>query len=105
MRACASSRASSSPSSSSRSSRITAGSVSPWITSVPKMTANVRKRIRFRSGNASPASVVSGIASAAASETPPRMPDQEISASQETGGIGSRSRIRRKSRRGSHAEG
>jgi hypothetical protein len=33
------------------------------------------------------------------------MPDHEISTSQERGGIGSRSRIRRTSLRGSHADG
>ena len=69
------------------------------------MTANVRKRIRSRPGNGSPAPVVNGIASAAASETPPRIPDQEISASVLTEGMGSRSRIRRTNRKGSHAAG
>ena len=75
------------------------------MTSVPKMTAKVRKRMRLRPGNGSPASVVSGIASAAASETPPRIPDHVISASADSAGIGSRSRIRRKSSRGSLAAG
>ena len=69
------------------------------------MTAKVRKRIRLLPGKGSPASVVSGIASAAASETPPRIPVHEISASADVGGIGSRSRIRRESRRGSQAAG
>ena len=41
------------------------------------MTANVRKRTRSRPGNGSPESVESGSASAAASETAPRIPAQE----------------------------
>ena len=41
------------------------------------MTANVRKRIRSRPGNGEPSSVSSGSASAAASESAPRMPAQE----------------------------
>ena len=57
------------------------------------MTAKVRNRITSRPGNGSPASVESGIASAAASETAPRIPDHVISASAERGGIGSRARI------------
>ena len=43
------------------------------------ITEKVRKRIRSRSGNGAPASVWSGIASAAASETAPRMLDQATS--------------------------
>ena len=64
------------PSSSRFRTRITAGRLRPWITSVPRMTANVRKMMSSRFGNGSPASVVSGMASAAASETAPRIPDQ-----------------------------
>ena len=41
------------------------------------MTEKVRKRIRSRPGNAAPASVSSGSASAAASDSAPRMPAQE----------------------------
>ena len=48
--------------------RRTSGSVSPWPTSVTRITANVSSRMRFRSGN------VAGSASAAASETAPRRP-------------------------------
>ena len=54
---------------------MTTGSVSPWKTSVPRITQNVRKMIRSRSGNGAPECVVKGIASAAASDTAPRMPD------------------------------
>ena len=42
------------------------------------MTPNVRKMIRSRFGKASPASVVSGRASAAARETAPRIPAQPM---------------------------
>ena len=41
------------------------------------MTANARKMISSRPGNGAPASVDSGIASAAASETAPRRPDHD----------------------------
>ena len=41
------------------------------------ITQNVMKRIRSRAGKGSPASVLIGIASAAASDTAPRMPTQE----------------------------
>ena len=44
------------------------------------MTQNVRNTIRSRCGNGSPASVMNGSARAAASETAPRIPIQEISA-------------------------
>jgi hypothetical protein len=43
---------------------------------VKRITAKVTKRIRSRPGSGSPASVVSGSASAAARETAPRIPDQ-----------------------------
>ena len=56
---------------------MTNGSESPCTTSVTRMTANARKMISSRSGNGAPASVDSGIASAAASETAPRIPDQQ----------------------------
>ena len=41
------------------------------------MTEKVRKRIRSRPGKGAPASVSSGRASAAASDSAPRMPAQE----------------------------
>ena len=56
---------------------MTSGSVRPWPTSVTRITEKVRKRIRSRPGNGVPASVLSGSASAAASETAPRIPAQE----------------------------
>ena len=64
------------------------GSVRPCRTSVARITQNVRNTIRSRSGNAPPASVVSGSASAAASETAPRIPDHPISAVARQAGIG-----------------
>ena len=75
MRAFASSR-SSRPSSSSPSTRMTSGRVRPCPTRVARITEKVRNRIRSRPGNAPSASVWSGSASAAASETIPRSPDQ-----------------------------
>ena len=48
--------------------RSTAGRVSPWPTSVTRITAKVTSRIRFRSGKSA------GSARAAASETAPRRP-------------------------------
>ena len=54
------------------SARISGGSVSPCSTSVAKITANVRKMIRSRCGKSAAS------ASAAASETAPRMPAQPI---------------------------
>ena len=56
---------------------MTKGRVSPCPTSVTRMTEKVRKRIRSRPGNDAPASVSSGSASAAASDSAPRMPAQE----------------------------
>ena len=61
--------------------------------------------MRLRPGKGSPASVASGIARAAASETPPRIPDHVISASADAAGIGSRSRSLLTSSRGSFAAG
>lgn len=46
----------------------------PWTTSVKTITVKVRKMTRSRSGNGDPLSVVKGRASAAASETEPRIP-------------------------------
>ena len=56
---------------------MTKGRVSPCPTSVARITEKVRKRIRSRPGNGAPASVSSGSARAAASETAPRIPAQE----------------------------
>ena len=69
-RALSSSRSSSVPSSCTPSQRISGGSVSPCSTSVTKITANVRKMSRSRCWKSN------GSASAAASETAPRMPAQ-----------------------------
>src|SRR3954452_4043829 len=54
---------------------MSAGNERPWTTRDTRMTAKVRKMTSSRLGDASPASVVSGSASAAASETAPRIPD------------------------------
>ena len=56
--------------------------------------------IRSRCGKAAPASVSSGRASAAASDTAPRIPIQEMITGACHGGYGSRSLIRLKRRRG-----
>ena len=56
---------------------MTSGSVRPCPTRVTRITVNVRNRIRSRPGNVPPASVWSGSASAAASDTAPRIPAQE----------------------------
>src|SRR6267378_6177386 len=53
---------------------MTAGNIRPWPTSVTRITENVRKRIRSRSGNGWPLAVVNGMASAAARDTMPRTP-------------------------------
>ena len=52
------------------------GSVRPWPTTVTRIRAKVMNRIRSRPGSGAPASVVSGSARAAASDTAPRIPDQ-----------------------------
>ena len=70
------------------SRRTSHGSVRPWPTSVARMTQNVRKMIRSRSGKS-----VSGSARAAASETTPRIPAQETTKTARGGGDGSRARI------------
>ena len=62
------------------------------------MTANVRKRIRSRPGTSV------GSASAAASETAPRKPAQEMITGACHGGYGSRSRMLRKSSRGTYVK-
>jgi hypothetical protein len=79
IRAFASSLASTPPSSRS-TARISGVSVRPCRTSVEKITPKVMKMIRFRAGNGPPPSTWSGIASAAASDTAPRIPDQAITA-------------------------
>jgi len=50
-----------------------------------RITQNVRKMMRSRSGNGPPASTARGTARAAASETAPRMPDHEITSACESG--------------------
>ena len=75
-RARISSASSSAPSSCTPRRRIRYGSVSPWPTTVTRISAKVMNRIRSRSGSGAPASVSSGSASAAASETAPRIPAQ-----------------------------
>ncbi len=58
-----------------RSAAITNGSESPPTTSEPRITVKVTNTIRSRSGKPPPARIVSGSASAAASETAPRRPE------------------------------
>ena len=79
---------------------MSSGSVSPWNTSVPRITQNVRNTIRFRCASGCPPCVVNGKASAAASETAPRIPDHDTTSEWESGGVGSRSRMRRDTHRG-----
>ena len=57
-----------------RASGSRVGSIRPWPTSVTMMTPKVANRIRSRCGNGAPLSIVSGMASAAASDTTPRTP-------------------------------
>ena len=86
----ASRRRSSRPWTASPSQRITRGSARPWPIRVTTITAKLRNRIRSRCGNGSPLAVVSGIASAAASDTMPRMPVKPIRNGACQGGDGSR---------------
>ena len=67
------------------------------------MTAKARKTINDRPGNAAPASVRSGSASAAASETAPRIPIQPISAA--SSHRGASPRLRRRSACGPYTNG
>ena len=62
------------------------------------MTANVRKTIRSRPGTSI------GSASAAASETAPRIPAQAMTAGHCHGGYGSRSRTLRNRKRGTYVK-
>ena len=55
---------------------MSSGKVRPPPTSVTRMTLNVRKITRWRCASGMPLATVTGIASAAASETLPRSPDQ-----------------------------
>ena len=73
-------------------------------TSVKRITQNVRKMISSRAGNGAPASVSSGIASAAASETAPRMPGPAEHDGTATAGTG-RARGSAERNRGSSANG
>src|SRR5579875_1364450 len=72
---------------------ISAGIVSPWKTSVTRMTQYVRKMIRLRPGKGCPATL-SGRASAAANETTPRIPVQPKSGGPASGGHPARPTIR-----------
>ncbi len=58
------------------------------------MVQNARKITRSRSGKGSPASVLSGMASAAAMHTAPRMLLQATSTTDPGEGVGSQSRTR-----------
>src|ERR1700683_3259697 len=69
------------------------------------MTANVRKRILSRSGKRPPSAVLSGIASAAASETMPRTPVKANAKGHCQGGAGSFRAIERTSQRGRYVAG
>ena len=97
IRAFASSR-SAETSSGRRSARISSGSVRPCPTSVTRMTTNVRNTIRSRPGTSI------GSASAAASETAPRIPAHEMTTGACHGGYGSRSRTLRKRKRGTYVK-
>ena len=74
---------------------MTNGNVSPWSSSVPTTTTNVRNTRCGRPGNGSPDSVIRGTAAAAASETTPRMPAHATTNTWAGGGVGSRSLMRR----------
>ncbi len=75
------------------------GNVKPMRTSVAKMTQNVTKMIASRS------TIVAGIASAAASETTPRIPPHERITGHVQGGDGSRSRKLLLIQRGTYVAG
>ena len=68
------------------------------MTSVATITANVRKTMSSRSGKSI------GSASAATSETAPRMPTHEITAGHCHGGYGSCSRTERNAQRGRYVK-
>src|SRR5581483_520359 len=89
---CSSPRPSSSPPSPTH--RITSGSVRPWPTSVTTMTVKVITRTASRAGTGDPLGRVAGTASAAASETTPRMPahDRTTISAGRSGGRRRRSR-------------
>src|SRR3954465_3822274 len=69
---------------------MTLGNSSPCPTKVMRMTPKVIARMRSRYGNGAPVAVASGMASAAASETTPRMPTNAITKADRQGGDGSR---------------
>ena len=75
---------------------MSAGSVSPWPTSVARITQKVRKMTRSRCGNRTSI----GRARAAARETAPRMPAHEMTKTAFGDGLGSRSRMDLLRRRG-----
>jgi len=87
------------------SQRASQGSDNPWKTSVERMTQNVRKLTRPRSGKGRPSPNVIGNASAAAKETTPRIPLQATTSMWRQGGIGSRCRNRWLSKRGNQVAG
>ena len=80
--------------------RITAGNSSPWPTRVARITQKARNTIRSRSGKGAPPSMVSGMASAAARDTEPRMLDQATSVVSLAGWCTSSPASRPRTRRG-----
>jgi hypothetical protein len=87
------------------SRRTNHGSVSPCNTSVDRITQKLKKMIRSRPGNGRPSANVSGSASAAASDTTPRIPLQLMIAIACHGGMGSRWRRFLLNHRGIHVAG
>ena len=73
----------------SPSALISGPSRRPCTTSVASNAQNVRNRINSRCGNGPPLAVTAGIASAAASDTPPRKPVQAMTTTGRQLGLGS----------------
>src|SRR5215470_1259562 len=84
---------------------MTLGNIKPCPTSVMRITENVKNRMRSRYGNGWPEETVSGMASAAASETMPRMPVNAIKNGHCHGGEGSFLLILGNSHRGRYVAG
>src|SRR5262249_40262929 len=84
---------------------MTPGNIRPCPTSVTRITENVKNRMRSRYGNGCPEETVSGMASAAASETMPRMPVNAIRNGHCHGGEGSFLLILGNSHRGRYVAG
>ena len=82
--------------------RMRVGRESPCTTSVARITAKVRKRIRSRPGNGVPPSTVRGSERAAASEITPRIPVQDMTVTARGDGKGSGQRKERLSHRGKY---